>query len=84
MHGNNENHDIAVIDDVSKPAESVKALTAWEHDDIRPVWSPDGRQIAFMSDAGNNKDIYIMNADGSNLRRLTYEKSAEGYPAWRP
>jgi Tol biopolymer transport system component len=41
----------------------------------RPAWSPDGKQIAFGS--------YLMNADGSNMVRLT--KSFEGWdPSWSP
>jgi Tol biopolymer transport system component len=66
------------------PLLTAKKLTDNIDNNINPVWSPDGRQIAYVSDAGNNKDIYIMDADGSNLHRLTYEKSTEGYPSWRP
>ena len=77
--------DIWVMDGGSPfPLLTAKKLTDNIDNNICPVWSPDGRQIAFGSDAGSNNDIYIMNADGSNLRRLTYEKSAEGFPAWRP
>ena len=36
-----------------------------------PVFSPDGKQIAFMSGRDGNTEIYAMNVDGSNLRRLT-------------
>ena len=36
-----------------------------------PVFSPDGKQIAFMSGRDGNPEIYAMNVDGSNLRRLT-------------
>jgi hypothetical protein len=39
-----------------------------------PVWPPDGRQISFGSDReGNEKlNIFIMNADGSDIRKLTH------------
>jgi TolB protein len=49
-----------------------------------PVYSPDGRQIAFMSARDNNTEIYVMNADGSNLRRLTNHPAADSTPTWSP
>lgn len=62
--------------------------------DVRPVWSPDGKQIAFESDRAGNSDIYVMNADGSNLRPLTSDPFAMLYlpgrspsdatPNWSP
>jgi TolB protein len=51
-----------------------------------PVWSPDGRRIAFMRAWGNDGDIYVMNADGSGLRRLT-RNEGPGWawlPMWSP
>jgi TolB protein len=52
--------------------------------DEDPVWSPDGSQIAFQSDRDRNFEIYVMNADGSNQRRLTNSAAGEYWPAWRP
>ncbi|MBN2306266.1 MAG: PD40 domain-containing protein, partial [Anaerolineae bacterium] len=54
--------------------------------DWDPDWSPDGTQIAFTSDlAGHgNNDIYVMDADGSNLRRLTFHDADDEFPAWSP
>jgi len=48
------------------------------------VWSPDGRTIAFSSDRDGNFEIYVMNADGSNPIRLTYDDAADLYPGWSP
>ena len=51
----------------------------------RPRWSPDGRQIAFVSGRDGNADIYLMNADGSGQRNLT--RNARGHDtvfAWSP
>jgi Tol biopolymer transport system component len=55
-----------------------------------PAWSPDGRRLAFMSlragSRGNNPDydIYVVDLDGSGLRRLTNWPGEEGWPAWSP
>lgn len=53
--------------------------------DGAPAWSPDGRQIAFYSEAGGQPaDLYVMDANGQHLRQLTRTPEAEGYPAWSP
>ena len=49
-----------------------------------PVWSPDGRRIAFLSRRDGNKALYVMNADGSGQRRLTRDASNSATPAWSP
>jgi Tol biopolymer transport system component len=52
-------------------------------DDWGPAWSPDGERIAFSSTRSDGVPrIYLMDPDGSNVRRLT---TIEGeYPAWSP
>jgi TolB protein len=59
-------------------------LTQNNADDFLPVWSPDGRQIAFVSDRDGNMDIYLMAADGSGLRNLTNNSAIDYLPVWRP
>lgn len=49
-----------------------------------PSWSPDGRQIAFASHRDGIFQIYAMNADGSNVRRLTKHNAEDSNPAWAP
>jgi len=49
-----------------------------------PVFSPDGKQIAFMSARDGNPDIYVMNVDGSNVRRLTNHPAGDVSPTWSP
>lgn len=51
---------------------------------LDPTWSPDGRQIAFASRHDGIFQIYAMNSDGSNVRRLTKGKSEDSNPAWAP
>ena len=52
--------------------------------DDRPIWSPDGKQIAFVSSRDGNPEIYLMNADGSNQTRLTDHPARDVYPGWSP
>src|SRR5262249_8458120 len=54
-------------------------LTTHPAHDFMPVWSHDGRQIAFASDRHGNFDIYVMPATGGEPRRLTFH-SAPAYP----
>ena len=41
-------------------------------------------QIAFTSDRDGNDEIYVMDANGKNLRRLTNNRHADGSPSWSP
>lgn len=45
--------------------------------DTRPVWSPDGRQIAFASDRQGSMDIYVVDKDGGVPTRLTTHSGNE-------
>ena len=47
-----------------------------------PDVSPDGRFIVFDSDRTGNGDIYVMNADGSDARRLTDHPAMEMGAQW--
>jgi TolB protein len=48
-------------------------------------WSPDGSQIAFMSNRTGDLDIWVVNSDGTGLRNLTnFPRGAEGAPTWSP
>jgi TolB protein len=49
-----------------------------------PVFSPDGKQIAFMSARDGNPEIYVMNVDGSGIRRLTNHAAGDVSPTWSP
>jgi dipeptidyl aminopeptidase/acylaminoacyl peptidase len=53
-------------------------------DDAAPAWSPDGRQIAFESARDGDKEIYVMNADGSGVRQVTQNTIHDEGPAWSP
>jgi uncharacterized protein YjdB len=48
------------------------------------VLSPDRTRVAFSSQRAGSYDLYVMDADGRNLRRLTEDPGTEGEPAWSP
>jgi Tol biopolymer transport system component len=63
---------------------NLRRLTDNAMEDTLPVWSPDGRQIAFSSNRDGNWEIYVMNSDGSRQTRLTNDPADDVIPAWSP
>src|SRR6266849_9217787 len=50
-------------------------------------WSPDGRKLAFnglVKGSKDGSDIYVINADGTGLTRLTTDPADDSSPAWSP
>ncbi|MCH7807441.1 MAG: PD40 domain-containing protein [Proteobacteria bacterium] len=72
--------------------KNLTQLTDTEYNDERPVWSPDGKKIAFFSNRSEKRNeqpvslqIYVMNADGTEQRRVTHEGPALEYNvSWSP
>jgi len=49
-----------------------------------PAWSPDGSQIAFMSSLSGDPQIYISDANGGHMQRITFAAGVSTSPAWNP
>src|SRR4029079_14624062 len=47
-------------------------------------YSPDGSKIVFESDRSGTQQLYIMDADGSNERRITFSTASYSSPEWSP
>ncbi len=63
----------------------VRQLTAQETPEVEPAWSPDGSRLAFTSTGNGDREIYVMNADGTDQRRLTDDLGVYGGKAsWSP
>ena len=73
--------DIVIRGDDIELAD-LERLTTDPGQDITPAWSPDGTQIVFVSYREGNSDLYIMNADGTDKRKLPNDMGAAAWPSW--
>ena len=69
---------------VSAQGGTAVQLTTQDSYECSPVWSADGRMIAFASDRHGNLDIFVMPAEGGSATRLTYQSVAEVPQAFTP
>jgi len=69
---------------LSAAGGEATALTDPFGDARQPVWSPDGRRIAFQAYWDGNYDIWVMESDGSALSRLTAGPFDDREPHWSP
>jgi len=67
-----------------KQSGSIRQFTYSAKSDFLPRWSPDGKQLAFLSDRDEQQQVYAMRADGGEASALT--KGKRGVPnfAWSP
>lgn len=64
--------------------DEERALTSGSSVNTQPAWSADGSQLAFSSVRNGQSAIYLINADGSNLRRLNDSLLWQTAPSWSP
>jgi TolB protein len=73
---------------VSSKGGAGTRITRHPGADASPAWSPDGTRVAFESNrhgdlnAPADSDVYVMNADGSHVREVTFSNAFDGDPAW--
>jgi tricorn protease len=73
--------DLWVVDARGGPA---RHLTMHEKHDYNPVFSPDGKSIAFSSNRHGSYDVYVMPVEGGRPRRITYDWADDHVTAWTP
>ncbi len=66
--------------------KKLKQLTRGPNNamNVEPVISPDGKKIAFSSDRSGRPMIYIMNRNGSGVKRVTFAGKYNSTPTWSP
>ena len=67
-----------------------RRLTDGDWDDTEPAFSPDGSEIAFVSNRSGERDrntvadLWVVGREGGETRRITDERGAYGNPSWSP
>jgi len=88
-----QNADTWVLDvegSAKDPTQPVtQAVLLRTGDERYPSYSPDGTQIAFRGDLdlaepSGDEEIYVMNADGTDVRQLTSNADFDSAPSWSP
>jgi len=77
---------------INEDGSAATNLTNHPGYDGMPSWSPDGSEIVFVSDRGaveesgseRGGDVYIMNTDGTNVRRITTDGAGYAFPKLSP
>jgi Tol biopolymer transport system component len=90
------NRDAIEEPDEIGDANAIYSMDADDGDDVtmltdndvplgsHPTWSPDGEKIVFVSFRDGDNEIYTMDADGSDVTRLTEHEANHLYPTWSP
>jgi len=79
---NDQNRSNLWIVDVQ--GERIRELTRGNWSDSSPVWSPDGKRIAFLSDRDGTRQLHVMWPDTGEVAQLTHYTGDIGNPVWSP
>lgn len=72
--------DPSLLNPSGNPSFGQHQLT-FDGKSLQPAWSPDGQEIAFTYDDGNNVDIHVMDTEGNFLHQVTSDGISSD-PAW--
>ena len=67
---------------VAASGGEARLLVSHPANESRPLYSPDGRRLAFVSTRTGNGDIYILTLESGDLKRLTFDDSNDQLDAW--
>jgi acylaminoacyl-peptidase len=69
---------------VATDGSDHRPLTSGKHGDHSPRWSPDGKRLAYVSDAGGSPQLYCRWMDTGQSAKLTDATTSPGNPTWSP
>ena len=70
---------------VAPDGSDLVQVTQGEAPDFLPAWSRDGTRIAFTRELQGSAEMFVMSADGSDLRQLTHDRAVnDEHPPWSP
>lgn len=75
------NYEVFVYDIADGVSVNVSKNAAFDAD---PLFSPDGKLISFISSRDGNNEAYLMNLDGSSVKRLTNDPGIDAFPSVSP
>jgi tricorn protease len=67
---------------VSVGGGAARLLVAHSAHESRPLYSPDGRMLAFNSNRNGGQDVYVMDLRSGDVRRLTHDSGSEELTGW--
>lgn len=71
------------VDEGAETADAEPVVSS-RNANYTPAWSPDGTQIAFVSNRAGTEDLYLIDVDGDTPRQLTALTTSENAPLWSP
>ena len=86
IYAKDASNDVWEIYSADITGKNVVQLTHFPEARIKkgPVWSPDGKQLAFHADIAGGAQIFVMDSDGKNLVQLTHSPGYNVEPHWSP
>jgi tricorn protease len=67
---------------VSADGGTAQLLVSHPATESKPLYSPDGKRLAFVSNRTGSGDIYILNLESNDLQRLTFDDATDQLDAW--
>jgi len=69
---------------IAREGGAARRLTAGVGNEVGPMFSPDGKWVAFTGDYDGNVDVFVVPVEGGVPRRITYHPGTDSVAGWTP